>query len=1269
MMTTTIITTATIILIIIPGVMTLDSDSSSTLSAEEKSRLREQVLEMFDHAYGSYMTRAFPDDELMPLSCRGRDREREPSRGDADDALGRFSLTLIDSLDTLVVLDRLEEFDRAVRKVLSTVRLDSDIVVSVFEANIRALGGLLGGHVMAAMLRGKGGGHMAWYRDELLLMASELGRRLLPAFNTSSGLPHPRVNLAHGVAGGESGAGAEEATCTACAGSFILEFAALSRLTGEPEFEERARRALDFLWERRERSSDLVGTVINIHTGEWVRRDSGVGAGIDSYYEYLLKAYVLLGDEELLLRFNAHYASIMRWVSQPPLLLDVHMHEPEVAARGWMDALLAFFPGLQVLKGDLRPAIETHEMLYQLTQRHHFLPEAFTTELHVHWPQHPLRPEFAESTYFLYKVRPEFAESTYFLFKVRPEFTESTYFLYKVRPEFAESTYFLYKVRPEFAESTYFLFKVRPEFAESTYFLYKVRPEFAESTYFLFKVRPEFTESTYFLFKVRPEFAESTYFLFKVRPEFAESTYFLFKVRPEFAESTYFLFKVRPEFAESTYFLFKVRPEFAESNYFLYKVRPEFTESTYFLFKVRPEFAESTYFLYKVRPEFAESTYFLYKVRPEFAESTYFLYEVRPEFAESTYFLYEVRPEFAESTYFLFKVRPEFAESTYFLYKVRPEFAESTYFLYKVRPEFAESTYFLYEVRPEFAESTYFLFKVRPEFAESTYFLYEVRPEFAESTYFLYEVRPEFAESTYFLFKVRPEFAESTYFLYEVRPEFAESTYFLFKVRPEFAESTYFLFKVRPEFAESTYFLYEVRPEFAESTYFLFKVRPEFAESTYFLYKATGDPHYLEVGRSIVDNLNAHARVPCGFAGVRDVRTGTHEDRMDSYFLAETFKYLYLLFTDDADVPFDLGAFVFTTEAHLLPLGLPPLRGRLRRDRWGHGGPAKGRRGQRAAGNDTEATWHGGGPAWTCPNVRETLPGGDDFAGAIRRSYRNLHGGGGRDGAPPSDGHSSPPAAMAEGPGPPSAAGFDPGSVQQLEALRRMGIALEGLPDGRMQLHHNERRAESGRLAEDGARFMRDMAEHRRFTPARAVQLVSPPFLGRVVLSAAPAQFGLDLAKEQHGVKGSLALSDPPLACSPLSNGAAVASRVVLVRRGECTFAEKARNLRHAGARGGIVIDDTMGSSSDTAAPFQMAADGAGVEELSALPLVFVFQREGAVLTRALGGARNVEVLLTVRARALADLREDFLDEEEEEGDGQSEREEEEEEEEKPQHH
>jgi ER degradation enhancer, mannosidase alpha-like 3 len=51
-----------------------------------------------------------------------------------------FSLTLVDTLDSLVVLGDLEEFDHAVRLVLRDVNLDQDVVVSVFETNIRMLG-------------------------------------------------------------------------------------------------------------------------------------------------------------------------------------------------------------------------------------------------------------------------------------------------------------------------------------------------------------------------------------------------------------------------------------------------------------------------------------------------------------------------------------------------------------------------------------------------------------------------------------------------------------------------------------------------------------------------------------------------------------------------------------------------------------------------------------------------------------------------------------------------------------------------------------------------------------------------------------------------------------------------------------------------------------------------------------------------------------------------------------------------------------------------
>lgn len=130
---------------------------------------------------------------------------------------------------------------------------------------------------------------------------------------------------------------------------------------------------MDVLWKLRHRGTDLMGSVLNVNSGDWVRRDSGVGAGIDSYYEYCLKAYILLGknksletifhlisklvlfiiivfigDEKYLGRFNKHYQAIMKYISQGPMLLDVHMHRPNTNSKNFMDALLAFWPGLQV---------------------------------------------------------------------------------------------------------------------------------------------------------------------------------------------------------------------------------------------------------------------------------------------------------------------------------------------------------------------------------------------------------------------------------------------------------------------------------------------------------------------------------------------------------------------------------------------------------------------------------------------------------------------------------------------------------------------------------------------------------------------------------------------------------------------------------------------------------------------------------------------------------------------------------------------------------
>ncbi|XP_043779216.1 ER degradation-enhancing alpha-mannosidase-like protein 3 isoform X2 [Cervus elaphus] len=754
---------------------------AAPMSREEKQKLGNQVLEMFDHAYGNYMEHAYPADELMPLTCRGRVRGQEPSRGDVDDALGKFSLTLIDSLDTLVVLNKTKEFEDAVRKVLRDVNLDNDVVVSVFETNIRVLGGLLGGHSLAIMLKEKGE-YMQWYNDELLQMAKQLGYKLLPAFNTTSGLPYPRINLKFGIRKPEARTGTETDTCTACAGTLILEFAALSRFTGATIFEEYARKALDFLWEKRQRSSNLVGVTINIHTGDWVRKDSGVGAGIDSYYEYLLKAYVLLGDDSFLERFNTHYDAIMRYISQPPLLLDVHIHKPMLNARTWMDALLAFFPGLQVLKGDIRPAIETHEMLYQVIKKHNFLPEAFTTDFRVHWAQHPLRPEFAESTYFLYK--------------------------------------------------------------------------------------------------------------------------------------------------------------------------------------------------------------------------------------------------------------------------------------------------------------------------------------------------------------------------------------------------------------------------------------------------ATGDPYYLEVGKTLIENLNKYARVPCGFAAMKDVRTGSHEDRMDSFFLAEMFKYLYLLFADKEDIIFDIEDYIFTTEAHLLPLWLSTTNQRVSK---------KNTTSEYTELDDSNFDW-------TCPNTQILFPNDPLYAQSIREPLKNVV-----DKSCPR-GIIRVEESLRSGAKPPlRARDFMATNPEHLEILKKMGVSLIHLKDGRVQLVQHAIQAASSIDAEDGLRFMQEMIElssqqqKEQQLPPRAVQIISHPFFGRVVLTAGPAQFGPDLSKHKE-TRGFVASSKPYNGCSELTNPEAVMGKIALIQRGQCMFAEKARNIQNAGAIGGIVIDDNEGSSSDTAPLFQMAGDGKDTDDIK-IPMLFLFSKEGSIILDAIREYEEVEVLLSDKAK------------------------------------
>lgn len=95
--------------------------------------------------------------------------------------------------------------------------------------------------------------------------------------------------------------------------------------------------------------------------------------------------------------------------------------------------------------------------------------------------------------------------------------------------------------------------------------------------------------------------------------------------------------------------------------------------------------------------------------------------------------------------------------------------------------------------------------------------------------------------------------------------------------------------------------------------------RPEFIESTYYLHRATRDDFYLRVGERVLRDIRRRTITPCGFATLTNVETGETEDRMESFLLSETLKYLYLLFDDDSNTT--VTNTVFTTEGH--PLYLP----------------------------------------------------------------------------------------------------------------------------------------------------------------------------------------------------------------------------------------------------------------------------------------------------------------------------------------------------------
>ena len=214
---------------------------------------RDSIKEAMRHSWEGYRACAFGKDEVAPQTCDGKDK---PMYG--------ISTTLVDSLDTLWLMDMKDEFYEARDWIRDNLDHDYDRSVSVFENTIRSVGGLLSAY--------------DWSGDKVFLeKAVDIGDRLFKAFDNPTGIPYSFVNLKTGK--GENANWNRLATSIAEAGSLQVEFRFLSKVTGNKTYAEKAEAVFEQLHALKRDDGMYHTHVSNLRKDKNHRTDSMVSFG------------------------------------------------------------------------------------------------------------------------------------------------------------------------------------------------------------------------------------------------------------------------------------------------------------------------------------------------------------------------------------------------------------------------------------------------------------------------------------------------------------------------------------------------------------------------------------------------------------------------------------------------------------------------------------------------------------------------------------------------------------------------------------------------------------------------------------------------------------------------------------------------------------------------------------------------------------------------------------------------------------------------------
>lgn len=344
------------------------------LEPDETVVSQDRVKAEFLHCWNAYKKYAWGHDALKPLSKGYRDWYQEP-----------LLMTPVDGLDTMLIMGLEKESEEAKGLIFSRLSFDQDMEVQHFEVSIRMLGGLISAYQLDGDKR-------------LLELAIDLADRMMPVFDSPTGMPYRFVNLKTGKTSGRISNPAE-------IGTYLLEYGALSKLTGNPIYYDHAKKAAIAVYQRRSKIG-LVGTEIDVKSGKWILKDSNIGGGIDSYYEYLLKGSLLFDDPDLKEMWDTSIQAINTYLADESTGNLWYGHSDMGAGKRTLrvfGALDAFFPALLAKSGDLDRAARLLDSCYKMWMIAGIEPELIDyRKMKIIYGPYLLRPEIIESTYYLY---------------------------------------------------------------------------------------------------------------------------------------------------------------------------------------------------------------------------------------------------------------------------------------------------------------------------------------------------------------------------------------------------------------------------------------------------------------------------------------------------------------------------------------------------------------------------------------------------------------------------------------------------------------------------------------------------------------------------------------------------------------------------------------------------------------------------------------------------------------------------------------------------